>query len=54
MAVLTQLLSTPVQLQVGEVLGISKELSGLLNDSIKLKSGNLSLQVHSLRVQEEF
>jgi len=39
MAVLTQLLSTPVQLQVGEVLGISKELSGLLNDSIKLKSG---------------
>jgi hypothetical protein len=39
MAVLTQLLSTPVQLQVGEVLGISRELSGLLNDSIKLKSG---------------
>jgi hypothetical protein len=39
MAVLTRLLSTPVQLQVGEVLGVSKELSGLLNDSIKLKAG---------------
>jgi hypothetical protein len=38
MTVLTQLLSIPVQLQVGEVLGVSKELSGLLNDSIKLKS----------------
>ena len=38
MTVLTRLLSTPVQLQVGEVLGVSKELSGLLNDSIKLKS----------------
>jgi hypothetical protein len=31
--------STPVQLQVGKVLGVSKELSGLLNESIKLKSG---------------
>jgi hypothetical protein len=39
MAVLTRLLSTPVQLQVGEILGISKELSGLLNESIKLKTG---------------
>src|SRR6202050_5778747 len=39
MAVRTQLLSTPVQLQVGEVLGVSKELSALLNESIKLKSG---------------
>jgi hypothetical protein len=39
LAVLTRLLSTPVQLQVGEVLGVSKELSGLLNESIKLKSG---------------
>lgn len=40
MAVLTRVLSTPVQLQVGEVLGVSKEIAGLLNDSIKLKSGN--------------
>src|ERR1700683_2740477 len=39
MAVLTQLLSTPVQLQVGEVLGVSKELSAFLNESIKLKLG---------------
>jgi hypothetical protein len=37
--VLTRLLSTLVQLQVGEVLGVSRELLGLLNDSIKLKSG---------------
>jgi len=39
LAVLTRLLSTPVQLQVGEVLGVSQELSGLLNESIKLKAG---------------
>jgi hypothetical protein len=38
-AVLTWLLSTPVQLQVGEVLGVSREISGLLNDSIKFKVG---------------
>lgn len=40
MAVLTRLLSAPVQLQVGEVLGVSREVSGLLTDSIKFKSGN--------------
>jgi hypothetical protein len=39
MAVLTRLLSAPVQLQIGEILGVSKELSGLLSDSIKLKTG---------------
>ena len=39
MAVLTWLLSTPVQLQIGEILGVSKELLGLLSDSIKHKTG---------------
>jgi hypothetical protein len=39
MAVLTRLLSAPVQLQIGEILGVSKELSGMLSDSIKLKTG---------------
>jgi len=38
-AALTWLLSTLVQLQVGEVLGVSREISGLLNDSIKFKAG---------------
>lgn len=39
MNIMNQLLNTRVSLAVGEVLGVSRELSGMLSDSIKLKSG---------------
>jgi len=39
MNIMNQLLDARVSLAVGEVLGVSRELSGMLSDSIKLKSG---------------
>lgn len=38
MAILNMLLNTPVTMAVGELLAVSKEVSGALSDSIKLKN----------------
>lgn len=38
MSILNQMLNTRVDLAIGEVLGISKELSGMFNDKIKFKT----------------
>ncbi|KAI0038542.1 hypothetical protein FA95DRAFT_1505439, partial [Auriscalpium vulgare] len=43
--VLGQVLSTPVQLAFGDILGVSRELSNLLADSIKMKNTKTGLTV---------
>lgn len=39
--ILNQLLNTRIDLAIGEVLGISKELSGMMSDKIKMKSAKV-------------
>lgn len=39
--VLNRLLGTKVELAVGEVIGVSRELSAMLSDTIKMKIGKL-------------